>query len=686
MIHHHGLERSVSSRRSLVLAALALSVLSVGLRAPVSPCHATTPPHLVDPETAVQLDWQQRSSSPPSIEMRSSVSTPNQELFDVQRYELRLEPDFAELRLSGEVTIQLCSLSDGLRSIDLDLFPELEVTSALHDGLPVGFAHQGEILSVDLGGPLDYGDTATVAVRYGGTPTPAGFMGFEFREYNGRTILATLSEPTYARSWWPCKDVPTDKAEVSLQVLVPWGLYAASNGELRLRMDYPDGRTMFWWEERYPISTYNVSLAVADYVSWSEDYVSPGGNQMRLEYHVFPEHYEAALYDFGRTAEILDYYTSLFGEYPFIQEKYGMAEFAWEGAMEHQTMTSYGDFFLTGDRFYERIVGHELAHQWWGNLLTVSDWNEIWLHEAFATYSEALWIEHDAGTPAYRSFMRQRSASCCGFPGPIVPPERLFNTTVYQKGAWVLHMLRRVLGDPTFFQGLRDVAALQGARYGNITTLDVIQTLEDASAVDLDWFFDQWLYREGRPVFDLAWAVQPSDDQFRLDVTIEQVQESEPFTTPMDLRIESSSSDRIESLWISGRRHTLTFYVDEPPVRLELDPEGWILHWSESNLAPSDVPRPTSRPLTLLPNSPNPFNPRTILRFELPSPSPVVLQIFDSRGRLVETLPQGVMGPGLHEVPWTAARASGDPLNSGVYHVVLDAAGRRQSQKILLVK
>lgn len=610
----------------------------------------------------------------------------NQQSYDVESYSLILRPKFETEELDGEVHMVLTSLADSLDRIVLDLYDNLQVRNVRGAGGDMlDFEHRDDRLDVGLDVPLMTGESTTLSVVYHGAPQPSGFMGFEFNQTPaGNPVLATLSEPYYARSWWPCKDVPTDKALVTLTAYAPQGMFVASNGTLIQKISAGTG-AYHVWQNGYPISTYNVSLAIADYESWSETYVSQvSGRSLPIEYHVFPEHRAAAEIDFAHTGEILALYEELFGEYPFTLDKYGMAEFVWEGAMEHQTMTSYGDFFLTGDQFYERIVGHELAHQWFGNSTTVSDWDEIWLHEGLATYAEALWIEHRGGPEAYQSFMRSRSASCCGFNGPIVPPNNLFNQTVYFKGAWVYHMLRRMIGDEAFFGALQQLAHREELRYSNFTTEDLITVFESSSGEELSWFFDQWLYREGRPTLDLEWSSVSDEFPYTVSVGIRQADEQDPWVMPVDVGLVTSKGLQIHRVWAGTAQRQVTLSSSEPILDVELDPQGWLLHFEEE-LA-TGAPTARGHSTRLLPNRPNPFNPSTVLRFELATSSRVTLRILDHRGRVVDRIDAGLREAGRHELRWDGTDRHGASVGSGVYRVVLEADGRRSSRAITLVE
>jgi aminopeptidase N len=642
---------------------------------------AFVPPWAIDPESTENDARAVSTVLPPEDDSQAA----NRDQFDVLHYEIFLAPDFDTESLTAAVTVTLQAEQDGVVFVDLDLANTLEVDRVTGSGTALPFDHTDDVLRLFPPQPLDRDDTWTATIHYGGQPEPTGFLGFSFGTTPaGNPLLATLSQPYGARSWWPCKDTPDDKATVLLRAVVPDGLYVASNGILEVEVP-SGGNTLFQWRHEYPISTYGVSIAVAEYVSWEETWLSPGGRVLPIEYHVFPEHEEAARFDFGRTTEILDYYTELFGEYPFVDEKYGMAEFVWEGAMEHQTMTSYGDVFLTGDRFYERIIGHELAHQWWGNSMTLEDWGELWVHEGFATLAEGLWVERAEGTAAYRTFLRRRSNGCCGFNGPISPPNRLFNQTVFNKAAWMLHMLRGFLGDTAFFSAMYDLAQRPELQYGTIVTEDVVEQFETSTGQPLQWFFDQWLYRIGRPTFTVDWTTKSVGDRTRLQVVIDQSDLAEPWIFPLRLRAVTPSGPVDLETFVASDTHQYTAFVDGDVEDVLVDPDEWLLKFVVETA--TDAPAPAGPAARLLPNAPNPFNPRTALRFELPTPQDVRLRILDARGRVVDVLEPGPMPAGRHRMPWTGVDRRGNPVASGTYRVLLEADGTVSSVRpITLVR
>lgn len=635
---------------------------------------AFMPRWIADPSQAPAPTALLREEVDPYVPPVDPSNAQGRDEFDVLRYEIAIIPNFDTETIQGSVNITLASLVDGLARIELDFYDGWQIDAIQFGGTPLAYQYADDVLRVDLPESLPLGGTRTFSIQYQGAPQPAGFMGLQFlQSAGGARTLASLSQPYFARSWWPCKDTPTDKAQLQLYVLAPAGMFAASNG--RLVGQQPVGTsTLYTWVETYPISTYNVSLAIAEYVSWTEQYTGPDQQRLTLEYHVFPEDEEAARFDFARTPQMVDFFVDRFGEYPFIQEKYGMAEFVFVGAMEHQTMTSYGQFFLTGDRFYERIIGHELAHEWWGNAMTLTNWGDLWIHEGLATLSEGLWTEYAVGPIAYRNFMRNRENACCGFAGPISPPSELFNDTVYNKSAWMLHMLRRMVDDNEFFGALQDLAARPELRYGSITTDVFVDQFEASTGRELSWFFDQWLYRTGRPTIAMDWTSTAVGDRYRIDVDIEQTGAGDPWLFPLDLRVITTAGNVDAQTWVTSDRHRYSMFVDSEPTDLVLDPNESLLWFSDDDPPVTAAPAPFGGS-RLLPNVPNPFNPRTMLRFELARPGEVQLRILDARGRVVEVLRPGRLEEGAHELPWNGTDLRGMPVASGVYQVQLMGLG-----------
>ncbi len=252
--------------------------------------------------------------------------------------------------------------------------------------------------------------------------------------------------------------------------------------------------------------------------------------------------------------EMIAFCENLWGPYPFPEQKYGMVLFDWEGAMEHPTATTYSSAFLTGDHWYDTIIVHELSHQWFGNLVTPSDWTHIWLNEGFATYAEALWAEHVNGPSGLQTFMRQRS-STVWWTKPVIRDASndsawyYFSNQVYYKGAWVLHMLRHIVGDEQFEAILRGWVDDPAKRYGNADTDDFVEVAEAVTDQDLQWFFDQWLDRGTNPLIGAYWDNHQVGQQHWVDINLAQQQEVDVYTgghlfrLPMDIEVRAAGWD-----------------------------------------------------------------------------------------------------------------------------------------------
>ncbi|MFH1754404.1 MAG: M1 family metallopeptidase, partial [Candidatus Latescibacterota bacterium] len=463
-------------------------------------------------------------ASPPRQNSTTQYS-PMQAGFDVLHYDIDLDIDPVAEMISGTVAAKCSLVASNVTHLGFNLFSNMTVRDVTASGQPISFVHADDMVAAENNGGYVAGDTVTIVIDYFGTPDSIGrFNPFTFATHGPQDAptIFSISAPYYAGTWWPCKDVPGDKATANIHITTPDNLVTASNGRLMDVVDLSNGKHRYEWEESYAISTYLISVAVADYVVFSDYYKYGPNDSMEVMYFVYPEDSVKAREDFNVTVSLLELYSSIFGPYPFLQEKYGMAEAKWGGlAMEHQTCTTYGSSLVTGTHQNDRIIAHELAHQWWGDLVTVGDWRDIWLNEGFATYAEALWKENTEGIAAYRDFMNSRDIQS-GFKGSIYDPDDLYNLTVYWKGAWVLHMLRHVLGDSVFFQALRDYT--EAHAYGNALTEDFQYACESIWGQSLELFFRQWVYGSGRPHYQYSWVQYLLADGHYVSCEVKQVQ------------------------------------------------------------------------------------------------------------------------------------------------------------------
>lgn len=669
-----------------MLNRLLLNVVFVLALLPTGSVDGQPPrPRHVDRARFAKQEWAQSVELHKWLERdRLLKAQVDQSNFDVQHYHIVLDVDTTAKTIDGSVTA-VVEATRPTGSLVFDLVDTLTVSGVLVDGAAQSFTHQNDLIEVTLAQTLAQGEQADVEIEYSGDPSvtynnlvnkPA--FSWDFNEYN-EMVIFTFSAPTFARAWWPCKDVPEDKASAHIIVTVPEGLVVASNGSLQQTVDNGDGTIEVTWAEKHPIATYLVSLAISNYQRFSHYYRHSDVDSMEVAYFVYPEDYADAQIDFSPTVSMIDFYSDTFVEYPFLDEKYGMAEVdIGLSAMEHQTCTSYSNLFIDGDHDHDWIIAHELSHQWWGNMITPGDWRDIWLNEGFATYCEALWFEHTEGRRAYFEWMDDyRWPFDGGFPGTVYDPDAIYGSTVYHKGAWVLHMLRWVMGDNAFFNALRAYAGDGRFAYKNATTADFQEVCETSHGSDLDWFFGQWVYREGEPKYVYNWKTTAVGGDYGVDVWIEQVQPGKIYEMPIEIRFTMATSVEsavVENDW--SLRH-YTFTMPRPVFDVEVDPDGWLLG-EITRGAVSQVP-----PVTV---SPNPFGNSTSIVFETTASGQVDLVVYDVTGARVKTLKNGPLPPAFHKISWDGTDDRGQTVGAGVYFVDLSTPNGRSTSRAVLVR
>ncbi len=521
--------------------------------------------------------------------------------YDVKYWDLYVNvTDLAGESITGYVIIQSQVLIDNFSEIEYNFTAGMVVDSAKANGLPLSYSHSSSILTINLDEVYMAGDMVTTTVFYHGNPQSSGFGSFTWETHNGQPIISTLSEPEGARDWWPCKDQPRDKADTSdIHITVDEDLVATSNGLLVSNTDNGDGTRTFHWHNSYPITTYLVCMTISNYLEFTDWYVNAEGDSMPVVNYVYPEHYNNAVEDLSVTPSIIEFYAGIFGEYPFFNEKYGHSVFPWSGAMEHQCNTSYGRGLIRGDHAYDHIVAHELSHQWFGDMISPDIWPEIWMNEGFASYAEPLWFEHLEGQTAYQNYMNN-SNGVNDPSGPIYDPDELFSgNTVYNKGSWVLHMLRGVMGDEPFFEGIYDYATDPRFMYSVTTTREFQAVMEEHYGGELGWFFDQWIWGMNRPWYSYSWIAEDiGNGQYEVFLHIRQAQNNpapEVFTMPIQTYWRVNGEDTLITVWDDSREDDFRFVLNGNPTNLRFDPYDWILKLSNHqsygmNIVTTDLP------------------------------------------------------------------------------------------------
>jgi len=509
-----------------------------------------------------------------------------QDLYDVKNHDLALSFDIPNKEISGVMVMDAQSISDTLNTIYLNLFDNMVVDKVTLNGEVVSYERDNTYLMVNSRNLVKKFDDFELEITYHGKPENKGFDSFSFKTFDNYPAIYTLSEPTYAPTWWPCKDVPRDKFTLTIAMTVPEELTAASAGLLKEVVENSDGTKTFIWESRYPITTYLVALLIGKYDYWTDEYTSlDGTKKMPVEFYSYPNLTQNAKLDWAPTVEMIEFYANLFGEYPFIDEKYGMATFGWtSGAMEHQTLSSMGYLTVTGNGYFEPVVAHELAHQWFGDAVSPATWKDIWLNEGFASYSEALWEEHKGGPESLIDYMRKEDYGY--FFGTVYDPQGdIFSSTVYQKASWVLHMLRGVVGDEKFFEIVRTY--YEEYKYKTATTAQFIAVCEKVAGQNLGYFFEQWVYKgTGRPSYEYSWVADEYDgqegtDAYMLRLTLEQKQEGkdnwELFKMPVKITVLTDKGEQELSFFNDQKRQVFAHPVKGKPLKVYIDRDSWIL-------------------------------------------------------------------------------------------------------------
>jgi hypothetical protein len=506
--------------------------------------------------------------------------------YDANYYEINFAIDFTTEIIDGYVTMSATSVYDGLTSAEIDLYDNMDIDSITMGGEQVAFSRLGDLVTVTLDQTYNDSEIFTITTYYNGHPTEGGFQAFSFETHSSTDIASTLSEPYFARTWWPCKDYPDDKAD-SADIIIthPDDFVCSSNGTLVSIVDNGDGTETTHWHESYPITTYLVSICVTNYMTFSNWYVSPDGDSMPVEYWVYPENWASANASFPVTVDMIEVCADRFVEYPFIDEKYGMSQFPWGGAMEHQTNTSMSSY-----AYYESIIVHELAHQWWGDMITCENWHEIWMNEGFASYAEALWVESQSDFSAYRNYMNSMRYTSGGtiYCQDTTSVWAIFSSRVYDKGAWVLHMLRHVVGDSTFFDILQTYGDDPRYRHGDITTVEFRDLCEDVSGMNLHPFFDDWIFGEYYPYYRYSFTYEqygPTDYVVYLHLRQSQNTDPQVFDMPVDIDIFDGSTYHSFTVNNNQRGQDYILYVNDasnPPASVSVDRFDWILKSASS--------------------------------------------------------------------------------------------------------
>jgi len=516
-------------------------------------------------------------------------ANPNTGNYNVTYHKLELTVDPSVAFISGTVTTHF-QAKENMNEVTFDLADNMIVSQVMQNGNSLSFTQNAnDELIITLFQTLNTGQTGIVEITYSGNPISSGFGSFEVNTHNGKPVLWTLSEPYGAKGWWPCKQDLIDKIEsIDVYITTPQfnstsDEYVAVSNGLEVSQTINGSNKTTHYHHNYPIPAYLVAIAVTNYSVYSHT-VPNNGNPFDIVNYVYPEDLGYAQINTPVTVDIMNLFTNLFEEYPFASEKYGHAQFGWGGGMEHTTVSFMGSF----DR---NLIAHELAHQWFGNKITCGSWKDIWLNEGFATYLSGLTIENLDGNSAFTTWKQQRNNSITSQPGGAVyltdtdtlSVNRIFSGRLsYNKGAMVLHMLRKKVGDANFFQGLKDYLSDTDHAYAYAKTQDFIPIMEAASGQSLTEFFSDWLYNQGYPSYTIEWnQISPTE----VKTTISQTQSDASvsyFEAPVPLRFLGTMGEVLD-VTLNNTTNTEEFFntVNFTVANVVFDPESDLI--SKSN-------------------------------------------------------------------------------------------------------
>jgi aminopeptidase N len=549
-----------------------------------------------------------------------------------QRMEWEIDPNVKYIR--GVVTSYFKSKIENLTKIEFDLKQSMTVTSVVHRNQKIGFSRNGDKLIIPINGLLSAEQTDSVQIFYQGEPVSdtIGFGAFTKGTHAGVPIIWTLSEPYGALEWWPCKQSLVDKIDsIDIIVTTPEIFRTASNGIL-VSETTNNGTRKMHWKHRYPITTYLVAIAVTNYVDYSDWAELDSVRRLEILNYVYPENLEKAKAETPVTIEFIELYNNLFGEYPFANEKYGHAQFGWGGGMEHQTMSFMFNFN------YE-LVAHELAHQWFGNYITCGSWQDIWLNEGFATYLTGLVYENLQDGYWWPNWKKLNVERILRQPGGSVFVKDTTNVGTifsgrlsYSKGAYLLHMLRWILGDEDFFTGIRSYFNDPEIANGFARTHQFVQHMETAGDTSLTEFFNDWFYGEGYPIYSAEFA--PVEEGL-LKIKLSQTQ-SHPsvsfYEMPVPVRVYNAGKTDSTDFRLINSTNNQEFLVEVnfQVAELKIDPGYWLVSKTES-VVNAQI-KSVSEQVKVFPN---PFT-ESFSVILPPAKQLVSMQLFSPEGKLVK--------------------------------------------------
>ena len=515
------------------------------------------------------------------------VQSERDRTFDFIHYRVSLNFDLDRKVFRGQNRITLTALADEAGSIHLDA-EEIVIEAAWGERGEALFFEQSDTgVVVTPSEPFSFGDTAAITVVYRGNNPQGGFF-FDDATDDHPQMVSTDSWPNEAHHWIPLYDYPNDKVTHEFIITVPWGNKVLANGRLVGVTEDEGERTTTWhWSQDLPHATYLFMIAIGPFAV-----IEDSLGDLPINYWVYPQAEEDARWIFEKTPRMIAFYSDLF-DYPYPWAKYDQVTTPHVGGgAEATSATILGDGVIHDRRAeqdfsWERIIAHEIAHQWWGDLITLREWSHTWLNESFGTYSDYLWTHQEKGADEgawdllgkKNQYLREAQDR---YIRPIVfdrydQPQDNFDSHTYPKGACILHQLRYLLGDDPFFRTLSTF--LNQYAIEPVDTHDFMKTVKEATGRNLDWFFEQFVFKPGHPVFEVNSSWDPEAGEVHVHVS--QVQDRTHgvpvFRTPVEIGIVTSSGKRVEEIWLSRDHDTFVFPSQEEPLLVRFDEGNRLL-------------------------------------------------------------------------------------------------------------
>ncbi|HOM65020.1 MAG TPA: M1 family metallopeptidase [Ignavibacteriales bacterium] len=472
--------------------------------------------------------------------------------------------------VDANFTVDIKSPVDTLK---LNLYNNLKINCIKVNSNLINFKHFNDIVYV----PLNYfKGIANITLQYNGKPRNEGISSFKVVKKDNYYTLNTINEPFYAPTWLACFDNNIDKFNLYMTIEVDTPYIAVSNGKLVSQHTH-NGKNIFQWKTYHPIVPYLVSIYAAKYYVFADSVKLLNGTYLPLIYYSYKNNEKLARKFLEDHKGYFHLFENLFGPYPFYKEKYAFADINWNGgAIENQTISGIGEIFMSDTRQAQEMLIHELSHQWWGNSVTIDNWNDIWLNEGLARYSEALAVEYFSSIQDYKNFMKDMIFP---FYGRLASPgDNLFSLLVYDKGAWIFHMLRQSLGDEMFFDFLKSY--YNQFKYQTVNTKQFKAFLENFTSKNFDRFFDDWIYKcKYIPHISYTYNISQIEKQkYRVEIKLQQYNpQNYVFELPLEIQFSNANNKEIKNFIFNQKNSIFVTEINFYPKKITIDPNNKLL-------------------------------------------------------------------------------------------------------------